>query len=235
MEPNHGVFDVHAKTRQVIDHHYDDEKPGRPLYLMIPGGVIALVSLALIVVLGYLVWIKGTLPQGEGTPLIALLAPFYVGGVFLFSYGYELYDLVKALRLTALIVFFTVAAVLIVAVLAVVVGAMGEEGSGSPGSSRSRRAPRGGGGGGGMGYGWWPLPIFFGGLGGFGSPTRTVTREVVREVPTEPPQPQPIQCPYCGTSYIPAETHFECPNCGAETPKDLLPVDAPTRETGAGR
>jgi len=32
-----------------------------------------------------------------------LLAPVYIGGVFLFSYGYELYDLPRALRLTAIL------------------------------------------------------------------------------------------------------------------------------------
>ena len=48
-----------------------------------------------------------------GVPLagaIAILAPFYVGGVFLFSYGYELYNIPRAIRLTAIIVFLTFAA-----------------------------------------------------------------------------------------------------------------------------
>lgn len=40
--------------------------------------------------------------QNEGLTLMAILAPFYIGGVFLFSYGYELYNVPKALRLTAL-------------------------------------------------------------------------------------------------------------------------------------
>jgi hypothetical protein len=220
--PDYGPFNVGAKTRQVVDHHYDDEKPGKPLYLMIPGGIIALVSLGLIIFLGYLVWIQGTLSQNDGTLLIALLAPFYVGGVFLFSYGYELYDGVKALRLTAIIVFITVAAVVIVAVLVVAVFAMGEQSSGSSNSSRSRRSS--GGGAGGIGYGGF-TPLVVGGFGGLGSPTQTVTREVVREVPVAPPKPEPIQCPYCGSSYIPEDTHFTCPNCGAATPQEMLPPD----------
>lgn len=220
--PDYGPFNVGAKTRQVVDHHYDDEKPGKPLYLMIPGGIIALLSLGLIVVLAYSAWIQGTLPQDSGTLLIALLSPFYVGGVFLFSYGYELYDGLKALRLTAIIVFLTVAAVVIVAVLAMVVIAMGEQASGSSNSSRSRRSSSGGGGG--TGYGGF-IPMVIGGFGGLGSPTQTVTREVVREVPAAPPKPQPIQCPYCGSSYVPEDTHFTCPNCGAATPQEMLPPD----------
>lgn len=223
--PSYHTLNVGAKTRQVVDHHYDDEKPGKPLYLMIPGGLIALASLAVIVLLAYSTWIKGTLPQDQGTLLIALLAPFYVGGVMLFSYGYELYDLWKAVRLTAIIVFITVAAVFIIAVLAMALFAMGEQGSGSSRSSRSRGSGSSGGGGigGGIGYGGFPVPMIIGGLGGLGSPTQTVTREIVREVPTEPPKPQSIQCPYCNSSYVPEENHFQCPNCGAATPQELLP------------
>jgi len=63
-----------------------------------------------------------------------LLAPFHIGGVFLFRYGYELYDLPRALRDTAIIVFITVATVVSIAVLFVVLGAMGE---GKSGSSRA--------------------------------------------------------------------------------------------------
>jgi len=43
---------------------------------------------------------------------------------------------------------------------------------------------------------------------------------VVREVPATP---QPVNCPYCGHAYVPAETNYACPNCGAATPQDLLP------------
>jgi hypothetical protein len=218
---DYGSLDVRAKTRQVVDHHYDDDKPGKPLYLLIPGGLIALASLTTIVLIGYLTWIRNILPHDNGLLLIGLLAPFYVGGVFLFSYAYELYDVARALRLTAIIVFLTVASVVIVAALALALGAMGEQESGNSNSSRSRRSSSGSGGGGAMGWGMGP--IFLGGLGGFGAPTQTVTREVVREVPAEPAKPQPIECPYCGSSYVPAETHFECPNCGAATPKELMP------------
>lgn len=53
MSPNPGTLHVRTRTRQVVDHHYDDDKPGEPLYLLIPGGLIALASLALIVYLAY--------------------------------------------------------------------------------------------------------------------------------------------------------------------------------------
>jgi hypothetical protein len=218
-----GVLNVRAKTQQVIDHHHDDEKPGKPLYLLVPGGLIALASLALIVYIGYLALYKGDMPSDQGLTLMAILAPFYIGGVFLFSYGYELYNVPKALRLTAIIVFITLASVVIVAVLFVVLSATGEgksrsssstKTSTSSSSSSGSSSARGGNVFTGVG------PIFFG-TGG-----STVTHEVIREVPVEPPAPQPINCPYCGRAYVPAETNFVCPSCGAATPKELLSPDA---------
>jgi hypothetical protein len=215
---------VREKTQQVIDHHNDDTKPGKPLYLLIPGGLIALACLGLIILIAYRVWLEGSMDQGTGLTLIGILAPFYVGGVFLFSYGYELFNLWKAIRLTAIIVFITVGAVVIIAVLFLVL-------SNSSGSSRSSgsktsssrtvsgNSPSGGFGGfGGVG----PL-IFLG-----GSPQPTVTREVVHESAPQPEPPKPIECPYCGRSYIPAETKFICPSCGAATPADLAPAPKKT-------
>jgi hypothetical protein len=208
---------VNAKTRQVVDYHYDDDLPGKPLFLLIPGGLIALASLGLIIWIAYRTYYEGSLETGAGLPMILLLAPFYVGGVFLFSYGYELYDLPKALRDTAVIVFVTAASVVIVAVLFALAGMTGEgkssssskSSSGKSSSSRtsSRRS---------SGDGSWGSdigPIFVG-----GNNTRTVTREVVREVPVEAPQPQPIPCPNCGRPYIPASTDYICPSCGAPAP-----------------
>ena len=208
---------VRAKTRQVADYHYDEQRPGKPLLLLVPGGLIALVSLAVIVITIYRVWFEGSLDESTGIGLLVLLAPIYVGGVFLFSYGYELYDLPRALRLTAIIVFFTLAAVVIVAALVVLAGG----GARSTSSSRSRSksgsrqstrstTTRSSSWGGGLG------PVIFSG----GPGTRTVTREVIREVPVEPPAPEPITCPNCGRQYIAAEHEYVCPSCGAPAPQD---------------
>src|SRR5258706_11897629 len=130
---------VGAKTNEVVNYHRDDEQPGKPLYLLIPGGLIALASLGLIIYIVYQTWFENQLSQDNSISLIMLLAPFYVGGVFLFSYGYELYNIPRALRLTAIIVFVTVASVVIVAVLALVAGSLGKgSGSSSRGKSPSR-------------------------------------------------------------------------------------------------
>ena len=213
------VRQVRAKTQQVMDYHYDDDLPGKPLFLLIPGGLIALVSLGLIIWIAYRTYYQGSLEAADGLPMILLLAPFYVGGVFLFSYGYELYDLPKALRDTAIIVFVTVASVVIIAVLFVLASGMSNSKSSSSsksssdGSSRSRSSPSSSRSSSGSAWGGDVGPIFVGGTN-----TRTVTREVVREVPAEPAPPQPITCPNCGRPYLPANTDYICPSCGAPAP-----------------
>jgi hypothetical protein len=240
---------VGAKTNEVIDYHHDDEKPGKPLYLLIPGGLIALATLALIIFIAYQTWFQNNLSQNLGTTLIIILAPFYVGGVFLFSYGYELYNIPRALRLTAIIVFVTLAAVVILAVLALALGSMGKSNFSSNGKSSSKSssaskvsantsklgggaigavgsavnksAPNSSSGSSSSGGGnyYGGGNIFLGGLGGTRVETREVTKEVVKEVPKEP---MPITCPFCKRSYVPVEHKYICPSCGAATPKELI-------------
>lgn len=233
---------VRAKTHEVFEYDHDDEKPGKPLHILIPGGLIALATLALIVFIAYLTWFDESLAQEIGVILLIILAPFYVGGVFLFSYGYELYNIPRAIRLTAIIVFVTLAAVVIVAVLFFVLGnSKGGSGSSSKSSkssskssgsakpSASKSAFGGALGGaianksssssssGGSSH-HSGGPIFIGG-GGTRVETREVTKEVVKEVPKEP---MPITCSFCTRSYVPVEHNYICPSCGAATPKDLI-------------
>ena len=96
-------------------------------WLLIPGALAALGALCLIVLIAIVTYgDQPSLDQTMGTLLIAALIPIYIGGVFLFSYGYEIYDIPKALRLTAIIVFLTLTAVFMFAVLIVVLGAVNE-------------------------------------------------------------------------------------------------------------
>ena len=233
---------VRAKTHEVFEYDHDDEKPGKPLHILIPGGLIALATLALIVFIAYLTWFDESLAQEIGTVLCLILAPFYVGGVFLFSYGYELYNIPRAIRLTAIIVFVTLAAVVIVAVLFFV---LGNSKGGSSSSSKSSKSSSKSSGlakpsagksafGGALGGAIANKsssssssgssshhsggPIFIGG-GGTRVETREVTKEVVKEVPKEP---MPITCSFCTRSYVPIEHNYICPSCGAATPKDLI-------------
>jgi hypothetical protein len=222
---NYGPLNVRDKTRQVVDHHYDQGKQGKPLYLLVPGGLIGLASLALIITTAYAIWIRGSLAQANGFILLALLAPVYIGGVFLFSYGYELYNLRKALRLTAIVVFLTVAAVVILAVLLVLLGGMGGEAPPqTSGSSRSKKTVANGSGQRSGGFAFWP--IF---LGGWGFPGRNTTPQVTSEEPAQAALPQPVECPFCSTSYVPEENNYICPNCGAATLQELMPQKLDSR------
>jgi hypothetical protein len=220
-ESQYRARQVSAKTQEVIAYDHDPSLPGKPLHILIPGGLVALAALGVIILVAYRTWFQGELDQGTGLLLIGLLAPFYVGGVFLFSYGYELYNIPRALRLTAIIVFLTVAAVVIVAVLFFMLGAGGKmsesssnkKSSGKPRAER-RNFPTSSGN---VGVPDLGPVIFMGGPGG----TREVTREVVKEVEV-PVAPRAIDCPYCGRSYVPAEQNYACPACGAATPPELI-------------
>jgi hypothetical protein len=234
-ESQYRARQVSAKTHEVVEYDHDESRPGKPLHILIPGGLIALAALGVIILVIYLTWFENQLEQGTGIILLALLAPFYIGGVFLFSYGYELYNIPRALRLTAIIVFVTVAAVVIVAVLFfVLAGGKGLPESSSNSKRKSSGKPKVEGrstssssGSGGPDLG--PM-IFMGGLGG-----RTHTREVIREKQVEVPvAPRAIDCPYCKRSYVPADENYACPACGAATPKELIeesqaPKDRPSR------
>jgi hypothetical protein len=222
--------EVRSKTQEVVDYDHDKSLPGKPLHILIPGGFIALAALGTIILVIYLTWFEGRVNESLGLGLIALLAPFYIGGVFLFSYGYELYNIPRALRLTAIIVFLTVGAVVIVAVLFLVLASGGQGltgGSSKKRSSSGRSKPM---------AKSIPTSTSSSSGGGFGLPnlgpvivlgdrgrthTREVTREVVKEVEV-PVAPRSIDCPYCNRSYVPAENEYACPACGAATPPELI-------------
>jgi hypothetical protein len=221
-ESQYRARQVGAKKHEVIEYDRDESLPGKPLHILIPGGLIALASLAVIILVIYMTWFENRLDQSTGIILLLMLAPFYVGGVFLFSYGYELYNIPRAIRLTAIIVFVTVGFVVIVAVLFFVLsGGKGDFGSSKKKSSggskpEAKSIPSSSGGSGLPNLG--PVVV----LGGPGrTHTREVTREVVKEVEV-PVAPRAIDCPYCRRSYVPAEEEYACPACGAATPKELI-------------
>jgi hypothetical protein len=234
-ESHYRARQVSAKTREVVAYDQDPSLPGKPLHILIPGGLVALASLAVIVLVAYLTWFEGRLEPGTGLLLIALLAPFYIGGVFLFSYGYELYNIPRAIRLTVIIVFLTVASVVIVAVLFFVLGSgkgLPESSSNKKSSGKAKVEPRSAPSSDRSGLpNLGPLVI----LGGPGrTHTREVTRELVKEVEV-PVAPRAIDCQYCGRSYVPAEQNYACPACGAGTPPELIeqsqaPKDRPANQ-----
>ena len=213
---------IAAKTHEVVDYDHDDSKPGKPLHILIPGGLAALAVLGVIIFVAYVTWFEGRLTQETGLGLILLLTPFYIGSVFLFSYGYELYDIPRAIRLTAIIVFLTAAAVVILAVLFAVLS-IDKKGKSTGGASKALAKvipslPSSSGGNGNVHFPYVGNTVV---LGGGRTHTREVTREVVREVEV-PVVPKPIDCPYCSRSYVPVDEKYICPSCGAATPDELI-------------
>lgn len=232
-ESQYRARQVGAKTHEVVEYDRDDSLPGKPLHILIPGGLIALASLAVIVFVIYQTWFENRLDQSTGIILLVILAPFYIGGVFLFSYGYELYNIPRALRLTAIIVFVTVGFVVIVAVLFFVLssgksdfGSSSKKKSSGGSKPQARNVPSSSGGSGLPNLG--PIVV----LGGGRTHTREVTREVVKEVEV-PVAPRSIDCPYCRRSYVPADENYACPACGAATPKELI-EESQERRGGVG-
>lgn len=238
-ESQYRARQVAAKTHEVVEYDHDETKPGKPLYIMIPGGLVALGAIGTIALVAYLTWVETQLDQNTGLILIGLLFPFYVGGVFLFSYGYELYNIPRAIRLTAIIVFLTFAAVVIVAVLFFV---LGESKGGSSRSSGSRSKSSSGGSkssassSSSSSSSGWGSPSLGNVvvLGGGRTHTREVTKEVVKEVEV-PVAPRSINCPSCGRAYVPADEKYICPSCGAPTPQELIEESEKPRERDGGK
>lgn len=208
---------VREKTREVIEYNNDDTRPGKPLHLLIPGGLIGLASLGLIIAVVYQTWFQNTWDKESGVAALIGLIPVYIGGVFLFSYGYELYDTERAIRLTAIIVFTTLACVLMIAVLGALLGAAGKS------DSKSSRRGEGGSNSDSSSSGNWQVSS--GTTGTTRAPTfvdlnifpETSSHTVVEPtlVPSEPVTPQPVSCSYCSTSFVPEQFAFTCPKCAA--------------------
>ena len=133
---------VIARSREVTAYHRNAEKPGKPLYLLIPGGVITGAALAAIALIGYRAWGQRTMPESEGIWWIVVLLLPYFCGLLMFSYGYELYNWPKAIRLTLILGVIGLAIIVVFAAIVAALAALGEhDGDGehhsSSGSSHS--------------------------------------------------------------------------------------------------
>jgi uncharacterized membrane protein YgcG len=203
---DYNFLQVGPKTQEVVDFHNDDSRPGKPLRVMVPGALIALASLGTIIYVVYQTWFKEILPENQAVKYLFLLAPAYIIGVFLFSYGLEMYNLAKGLKLTAIIVLTTIFIVVVIAVLFLLVSAKakGSSSSGSSSKSSSSKVTSSGSGGG------------FGFLGRNALITSAVVGSGSEEqaAAATAPAPAPIICPGCHHSYVPADHGMTCPNCG---------------------
>ena len=68
---------VRKKTREVVEYNNDDSRPGKPLHVLIPGGLIALASLGLIVAVIYQTWFQHEWDEGSGVAALVGLIPVH--------------------------------------------------------------------------------------------------------------------------------------------------------------
>lgn len=251
--PSHQVV---ARAHEVSDYHYDDSKPGKPLRLLIPGGLLAIASFIALGMVGYGVWVQGGVSSSQGQLWIALLLVPYFGGLYIFCYGYELYDVGCAIKWTLII---GIAGILILAVGIAVLAALGKvrfssrsssssSSSGSDGGSASAFAASGGSSSGAFGGstssgGMSPrapgLALNLGrgiGFGATAAPPVTPCPVCNYALPGGPGTP----CPYCATQAQvaaaktagPAAGLVPCPLCGqpiAPGDTSLCPHSDPMR------
>lgn len=193
---------VRTQTQRMLEYDADPDQPGRPLMVLLGGAALALLALAFIIMVAYRTWILDENSQERAYTAISLLFGVHTVGVFLFAYGYELYDIGKALRLTIVIALGSVFAI------AAVIGAMAlltrtkevvstasafVDGAQEEGELR-------------MAGGFFPAP---------GIPT-TLGRF---ERPVEPAPPFAITCIGCGRDFQPSPPSAVCPYCGRENVK----------------
>jgi hypothetical protein len=130
--PSHRIF---ARTAEVRAYHHDDSTPGKPLWLMIPAGIVGVLALLGIGWVGYQNFVVAETPSNDGYLELGFLLFFYIAGVFYFSYGYELYDLKKAIKLSLIIGVVGLALVVICIFFAALIGAAAKGLGGSKKSS----------------------------------------------------------------------------------------------------
>ena len=188
-QPTSGILD---QTRRVIDYRDDGSRPGRPLGLLIGGGAVALVSMALMLSLAYQTWYLGEIDTDRGYFGVSFLFAIYVFGLFLFCYGFHTYDAAKALKLTLILTVVSVVALLfIVAVFAALAKLKAVGSFGDPASGAGDRTG--------------PYALSLGGL-------------LMGEEAPATGEPESdlflIHCQGCGAGFIPIPPAAICPECG---------------------
>jgi len=192
-----------SQAHQLIDYDRDPEQPGRPLLLLLAGAALACLALFLLFIIAFRTWVTHEVDPSMAYWGVSLLFCFYLLGIYIFSYAFELYDVGKALRLTLIIAVFSVMAVV------VIVGALAV-------LTKAHDAVKGVGGGGGSKTADKAasfLPVISSYLGGEdGNYERRREREV--DAPPATDRPFTIGCQGCGQRFTPAPPDAKCPFCG---------------------
>ncbi len=193
-------LEIWSKVRSVLDYDADPARPGRPLMVLLGGASLALLALSFIVMAIYRTWVLEENSPQSAYPTLSLLFLAHMAGVYLFAYGYELYDRAKALRLTLVISVVSFGA--ITAVLAAIMLMMrAKDGTTDIASLLEPDEP-----------------LRLAGDAAVLYPfTAPVTPSLGRfDTAPGPAQPYAIKCIGCRHSFEPAPPRAICPICGRE-------------------
>ncbi len=170
--------------------------PARPLDVLVTGAVLALGTLAAIGAIAYHAWYLRDLPENAAIFVCGLLFFVYAAGVYVFSYGWERYDVERAVRLTAVIVVLSAAGFLLLVLLLKLSGraAGGGQSAGAGDASEVDLGPA---------------------LRTVGSFVQSGRLEAEDEAEPEPESDlYTMTCGRCQERYIPLPPRAICPHCG---------------------
>lgn len=196
-------LEVWSKTRRMLEYDADPDTPGRPLMMLLGGASLAFLALAFIAMAAYRTWVLEENSPNRAFMTISLLFVIHAIGVYVFAYGYELYDHGKALRLTVMITLVSFGA--IVAVIAAIILMMRMKDVASGAGSFLQREEK---------------PVLASEAAGF----------FPFSVPASPalgrfdhldaaPRPFAITCAGCARKFEPSPPRAVCPYCGLENVK----------------
>lgn len=193
-------LEIWSKTQRMLDYDADPSTTGRPLMVLLGGASLALLALAFIIMAIYRTWILEENSPESAYPAISLLFLAHMAGVYVFAYGYELYDVAKALRLTLVISVVSFGAITAVLGAILLLTRVKESAT----AATSLIDP--------------DEPLRFAGDAGAMFPfSAPVTPSLGRfEARSEPSQPFSITCIGCQRAFEPAPPRAVCPNCGRE-------------------
>ncbi len=118
-----------GRSAALVDHHADTSNPDKPLYLLIPGGAIAILALLYAIYSAFLGIVIGT-PAAAAWLRVIAASLVYLGGLFVFSYGYELYNAHNALRMTLKLGLVGLAVLFIAIVIFLIIAAIFKDSDG---------------------------------------------------------------------------------------------------------
>src|SRR3954447_6236202 len=210
-----------ARSSALVGHHTDRANPDKPLYLLLPGGALAVVSLLWAIYSAYLgIMTKTPANQAWLSGIVSVV--LYLLGLFVFSYGYQLYDVTRAVRMTIKLGLVGLALLFVVAVIFLIIAALAKGDSDVDFSSDSGSGSSGGSSGGGGG-GLSVMGRMFDWATRMPDVTNAIVNTVGQNLPTLPfaATTMPGTCPFCTRPLPPdgalvAQTPLEgyCPRCG---------------------